>query len=129
MRNGRARVLVLDEDTRLIERVVALLQARHEVIISGRRYGRVSFLREIAPDLVLLGVRSPFPGGDEVLRAVRAAPPLGVPVLMLSGADPAYLDALVRETGAAGFVRKAELEQTLQRRVEALLAPDTLATA
>ncbi len=125
----RARVLVLDDDTRLIERVVALLQSRHEVVISGRGHGRVAFLREIAPDLVLLGVRLPFPGGDEVLGAIRAEPPLGVPVLVLSGADPAYLDALVRETGAAGFVRKAELEASLPRRVEALLAEDARASA
>lgn len=122
-------MLVLDEDTRLIERVVALLEARHEVVISGRRHARVAFVREIAPALVLLGVRSPFPGGDEVLRAIRAEPPLGVPVLMLSGADPAYLEALVRETGAAGFVRKAELEANLPRRVEALLAEDVRASA
>jgi len=129
MSAGRPRVLVLADDTRLIERVVALLQSRYEVVISGRSHGRVAFLREIAPALVLLGVRLPFPGGDEMLGAIRAEPPLGVPVLVLSGADPAYLDELVRETGAAGFVRKGELEASLPRRVEALLAEDARASA
>ena len=116
----RPRVLVLDDDTRLIERVVTLLQSRHEVVISGRRHGRVAFLREIAPDLVLLGVRLPFPGGDEVLGAIRAEPPLGVPVLVLSGATQAQSRVPYRGRRAL----RSEQPALRRRRHRALLASE-----
>jgi DNA-binding response OmpR family regulator len=111
----RKRILLLDDDTRSLESATALLEAAgFDVTISGRRHARLEFIASLRPDLVLLGVRVPYVAGDEVLQAVGRHPALKqVPVLMLSGCDPAYLEEMVRESGAFGFVRKARLREEL----------------
>jgi DNA-binding response OmpR family regulator len=113
--------MVIDENAQTIARAAALLESDYEVVICGRRIGRVELIQGQQPALVLLGVRLPFLAGDEVLRAIRATPPLGVPVLIVSGADPAYLDDLVRESGADGWLRKNDLDTKLAPRVAALI--------
>jgi two-component system chemotaxis response regulator CheY len=109
------RVLLLDDDTRAMEAATLLLQAAgFDVTLSGRRHRRLDFIAEQQPDLLLLGVRVPHVAGDEVLQACTRHPALTqVPVLLMSSCDSAYLEAMVRESGAAGFVRKARLREEL----------------
>jgi two-component system chemotaxis sensor kinase CheA len=120
----RRRILLLDDDTRAIETATALLEAcGFEVTLSGRRHGRLQFIAQQQPDLLLLGVRVPHVAGDEVLTACTTHPALKqVPVLLFSSCDPAYLDEMVRESGAAGFVRKNLLREELVPWVTLALA-------
>lgn len=111
----RPRILLLDDDTRVVEPATSLLEAAgFDVTISGRRHGRLDFIAGQRPDLVLLGVRVPHAAGDEILQACARHPALKlVPVLIFSGCDPAYLEEMVRESGAAGFIRKGRLREEL----------------
>jgi DNA-binding response OmpR family regulator len=119
---GRARILLLHDDTRAVETATALLEAAgYAVTISGRRHGRVEFIRALNPELVLFGVRLPYVEGDEVLQACSRHLS-AIPLLILSGCDPAYLDEVVRRSGAAGFVRTLRLREELVARVAACLA-------
>jgi len=127
--SGRPRVLLLDDDTEALETATRLLDAAgFEVVLSGRRNGRVDFIVHTRPDLVVLGVRLPYLAGDEVLTALAWHPMLKrIPVVILSASDPAYLEDLVRESGARSFVRKSELRRELLARVEAGLQPRSAA--
>ena len=62
----------------------------------------------LSPDLVLMDVHLPGIDGPEATRRVRrrAVPPV---VLLLSTHDADTGDALVSESGAAGYVTKSEL--------------------
>jgi CheY-like chemotaxis protein len=122
--SARVRILLLDDDTRAIERATLLLQgAGFDVIISGRRHGRLEYIRSQRPDLLLLGVKAPVAAGDEVLGACKTHPVLrDVPVLLFSSCDPAYLDEMVHEAGAAGFVSKGRVDEELLRWVMLALA-------
>lgn len=126
---GRPRVLLIDDDTEALETATKLLEAAgFEVALSGRRSGRVDFIVRTRPDLVVLGVRLPYLAGDEVLTALAWHPMLKkIPVVILSASDPAYLEDLVRDSGARGFVRKSELRRDLLPSVEAGLQPSSAA--
>jgi len=122
--SARVRILLLDDDTQAIESATLLLQAAgFDVTISGRLHGRLEFITLQRPDLVLLGVRVPSVAGDEVLQSCTQHPVLkSVPVLLLSSCDTAYLDDMVRQSGAAGFVRKNRLREELVPWVTLALA-------
>lgn len=121
--------MLLDDDTEALETATKLLDdGGFEVLLSGRRSGLVDFIVRTRPDLVVLGVRLPYLAGDEVLSALAWHPMLQkIPVLILSASDPAYLEDLVRDSGARGFVRKSELRRELLARVEAALQPRSAA--
>jgi len=129
MESPHARVLLLDDDTRAVERAVPLLeQAGYAVRLSGRRHRRVELIAELRPDLVLLGVRVPYVVGDEVLEACTRHPALRtIPVLIFSACDQAYLEDMLKESGAAGFVRKVRLREELVATVRLALARRPLA--
>lgn len=123
------RILLLDDDTRSVERAVTLLEdAHYAVTISGRRHRRVDLIAELRPDLILLGVRVPYVIGDEVLQACARHPALRtIPVLIFSVCDTAYLEDMVKESGAAGFVRKLRLQEELVASVKLALTRRPLA--
>ena len=51
----RPRILLLDDDTRAVEAATALLEAGgFDVLISGRRHGRLDFIAKQQPDLLLV---------------------------------------------------------------------------
>ena len=122
--SARVRILLLDDDARAVEAATLLLQAAgFDVTISGRLQRRLEFIAQQRPDLVLLGVRVASVAGDEVLQSCRQHPVLKtVPVLLLSSCDPAYLDDMVRLSGAAGFVRENRMREELVPRVMLALA-------
>ena len=122
--SGRTRILLLLDDARAVETATAILDAAgFAVTISGRRHGRVDYITGLDPELVLFGVKVPYVDGDEVLQAWSRHPAMkGIPLLILSGCDPAYLDDVVRRSGAAGFVRTLRLREELVVRVSECLA-------
>jgi len=122
MSTMRRRVLLMDDDTSTLETATLALEARgFDVTISGRRHGRVDYITRLRPDAVVLGVRLPYLVADEVLHARLSHPVLkAIPVLIVSGADPLYVEDLARESGAAGYVRRADVRSTLAARVEGI---------
>lgn len=127
----RRRVAVLDDDEDVLRLVAALLvRAGHEPVVCSGRLDRLGFLARERPDLVLLDVNMPGMGGDELLELMRDDPRLAhLPVLFLSSNDESELRRLVRRTGAAGYVTKADLGGALAARLARHLAPPVEAAA
>ncbi len=104
----RARILVVDDDPDLVDRVTQLLEDDHDVL-STTDWGELNrlYFRE-GVDLVLMDVNLPTLRGDRLVQILRA-PKLAVrpPILFFSSEDEATLARLVRETGVDGFVSKS----------------------
>jgi DNA-binding response OmpR family regulator len=124
MAEGRATILVADDDPDILEFVAFRLERDgHEVIRAHDGEQALAAARRRRPDLAVLDVTMPGLGGFEVLRALREeAPPARLPVILLSAR---VQEADVRrglEAGADGYLGKPFSAQELRERVEAILA-------
>jgi DNA-binding NarL/FixJ family response regulator len=111
------RVLIVDDHDRF--RDVArriLVAARFDVV--GEAADGAGALRQAAalrPDVVLLDVQLPDQDGFVVARALTAVP--NPPqVVLVSGRARTDYGALVRQSGACGFIGKADLSGPLLLR-------------
>jgi DNA-binding NarL/FixJ family response regulator len=71
---------------------------------------------ELEPDLVLVDVHMPAMSGIETTRAIKAAHPSAV-VVLISAVAPDEMPAAARGCGAATIVRKQDLGGTLLQEV------------
>ena len=110
---GRVRVLVVDDnpDLRVVITMLLDMDGRFEVV--GEAEDGASALAAVAalrPDVVLLDVQLPALDGFEVAQRLLARSNGCSPAVVLtSSRDGADFGGLVAESGARGFVPKAEL--------------------
>lgn len=87
MTTAEARLLVVDDETSIVELLTASLKyAGFDVISASRGKDALRLVKEEAPDLVLLDVMMPAMDGFEVLRRMRAEG-ITTPVLFLTAKD------------------------------------------
>ena len=100
-RDGRAHVLVVDDDT-VIRKLARTLLEKSGFTVWEAAHGRAA-LEHLETgrrcDLVVLDINMPGLNGHEVLRLVRGnAATAGLPVVMLTGCDGGEMEAdLARE--------------------------------
>jgi DNA-binding NarL/FixJ family response regulator len=113
-------VLIVDDHDGFRASARALLE-RHGLVIVGEARDGESALRcasDLRPDVVLLDVQLPDMDGFEVAARLRELddPP---DVVLISSRDSTAFGPLVGESGACGFIAKAELSG---ERIAVLLA-------
>lgn len=113
------RVIVVDDHPLFVRGLELLLpevsDGRAEVVAAtGDAASAVGLVRRVVPDLVLMDLHMPPPGGIRAIAAVRRASPRVRIVAMSGDDDPApALDAL--RAGADGFLPKSsEVADVLQ---------------
>jgi DNA-binding NarL/FixJ family response regulator len=114
------RVLIADDEPLFADALEALLEADGRVQVVGRAAdGReaIDLARELEPDLVLMDLSMPGVDGFDATREVTADG--GPRVLVLTGSDDPADVARARTAGAAGYLTKDQIAETL---VEAILA-------
>jgi DNA-binding NarL/FixJ family response regulator len=119
-RSGHARVIrvvVADDHPAILDAVAGFLAGEADVDLVGRAANGAEALALIArrtPDVAVLDVRMPPPGGIEILERIRDRD--GAPAVILFTGFPErsiLLDAL--DAGARGFLRKeAPLSELLR---------------
>jgi two-component system nitrate/nitrite response regulator NarL len=114
---ARLRVLIVDDHERFRDLARRILTAaRFDVV--GEAADGAGALRQAAalrPDVVLLDVQLPDADGFVVARALTAVPD-PPRVVLVSGRAPADYGALVRRSGACGFIGKVDLSGPLLLR-------------
>ena len=104
------RVLIVDDQPEFRQVARDLLETRGYAVVAEAE-GVVTALEALgrcAPDAVLLDVGLGEESGFDVARALTDARP-GLAVVLVSADDGYACCALVRESGACGFVPKARL--------------------
>lgn len=105
---GARRILIVDDDPDLVDRITQLLEDDYEVFATTD-WGEINklFFRE-GLDLVLMDVNLPILAGDRlvtILRAPQRDP--RTPIIYFSSADEDTMKRLVDATGADGYLQKS----------------------
>jgi two-component system OmpR family response regulator len=102
------KVLVVEDDLELMKALsIRIRWLGHDVVQAMDGYQAVNVALKEQPNVVLLDIGLPAGDGLTVMSRFAALPTLmSTPVVVLSGRDPATIEAAVRESGAVAFLRK-----------------------
>ena len=83
---------------------------------------------DLQPDLVLLDIAMPALNGIDAAAQIRSLAPQSKILFVSQSTDPDIVKSALRE-GAAGYVRKSEVNRELLPAIEAVLGGDTFVGA
>ena len=113
-----ARILVVDDQPLNIVAIHQLFEGEHEMFMATGGEQALAFCRATPPDLVLLDVVMPEPGGLAVCRALAADPATrDIPVIFVTGVDDPDGEAACWDAGGVDFITKPLNFQTVRNRV------------
>jgi excisionase family DNA binding protein len=124
LESGRRKVLLVDDDTELVEVMTKFLEedGRFEVKIATTGFDAGMLVKEYRPDMIVLDVMLPDINGKEVCQRVRADSTMeDVRILCISGMieDDKIQD--LRLAGADDFMHKPfDAEQLIERMCKML---------
>lgn len=110
VRAKKARVLVVDDHAGFRTCASELLQAEGFDVVGEAEDGASALARaaELTPDWVLLDIQLPDLDGFEVAERLLAVDP-ELAIVLVSSRDRSSYGPLVEQSGARGFVTKADL--------------------
>jgi excisionase family DNA binding protein len=128
---GKKRVLIVDDDPRLVEMYQDLLSldSRVEVRTAGNGYDAGLLTEQFKPHLIVLDYLLPDINGNVVCQRVRNNPAVAdCKILLISGVvRQEEIDGLLK-AGADEFLRKPFSVEQLSTRMSALLGIEGVAT-
>jgi DNA-binding NarL/FixJ family response regulator len=112
VRVERTRVLVVDDHAGFRSCATELLQAEGFDVVGEAEDGASALARaaELMPEWVLLDIQLPDLDGFEVAERLLAVNP-GLAIVLVSSRDRSSYGPLVEQSGARGFVSKADLSR------------------
>ena len=119
LESGRRKVLLVDDDTELVELMTKVLEedGRFEVRVVTNGFDAGMMVKEYRPDLIVLDVMLPDINGKEVCHRVRADNSLeDVRILCISGMIEEDKIQELRLSGADEFLHKPfDIEELIDR--------------
>ncbi len=111
-------ILVVDDEPDNIELISAALEDQHHVIFATHGEEAIVLAHSQRPDLILLDVMMPAPGGYEVCARLKADPATkAIPVIFVTGLDSQEDEAKGLDLGAIDYVTKPVSPPILCARV------------
>jgi len=117
------RILVAD-DSQVVQALArqVLEEGGYEVILCSDGMAALQAAENEHPDIAIIDLLMPRMTGFDVLREMKRNPRLkGIPVLILSGVYKENVVGFLHQLGAAGFIDKQSLGESLLFRVRAVL--------
>jgi len=119
LESGKRKVLLVDDDTELVELMTKVLEedGRFEVRVAGNGFDAGMMVKEYQPDLIVLDVMLPDINGKEVCQRVRSDASLeDVRILCISGMIEDDKIQELKLSGADDFLHKPfEIEELIDR--------------
>jgi excisionase family DNA binding protein len=119
LENGKRKVLLVDDDTDLVELMTKVLEedGRFEVRVATTGFDAGMMVKEYRPDIIVLDVMLPDINGKEVCHRVRADINMEeVRILCISGMVEEDRIGELRMAGADDFLHKPfEIEELIDR--------------
>lgn len=120
------RILIADDHGVLRAGLRTLLNAEPDMTVVGEAadgYDAVRLAEELCPDVVLLDISMPGPGGIEVTRRLRQRLPQTRVLILTVHEDESMLREALR-VGAAGYITKRAVESELINAIHAVWRGD-----
>ncbi len=118
MNAPRLRILLVDDETRILRALRALLR-EHDVVMTSDPREAVAMAKSHDADVVLCDQRMPYMQGSEVLREIKLAHPRAMRILLTGYSDLQSVLGSVNESEVFRFVHKpwdnAELREIVQQ--------------
>jgi DNA-binding NarL/FixJ family response regulator len=117
------RILLVDDSPEFLKSASSLLARESRILVVGQANSGTEALDMIAdlrPDLVLMDLTMPAMNGLDATRAIRKIPN-SPPVVILTLHDNQEYVVAARESGAVGFISKADLTKDFSALVDQLL--------
>ncbi|UJR80100.1 response regulator [Sandaracinus amylolyticus] len=121
---SKVKIMIVDDSPLIIDVVGTVLRgAGYEVVTRSVAVGASAAILRERPALVLIDVSMPLVTGTEISQSLRGSRSSHESVIVLHSDRPAeQLDALVKECGADGYVRKTGNPRELLAEVSRWLA-------
>lgn len=117
-RTTRPEILVIDDDPSNLKLLNQILKNDYRVYLATNGILALDFLETHMPDIILLDVLMPQMDGYEVIRRIKANPRLKeIPVIFLTGLDGVSNETKSFELGAADFLTKPIVAESVRNRV------------
>jgi excisionase family DNA binding protein len=118
----RRRILIVDDDSDLLELLKDALRDRYDVDVAGSALEAASRLSVFQPDLILLDIRLPDLSGLEVCRHFQGyRRSRRAPILTMSAYGGELDPAEIRRSGADAFLPKPLKMAELKQRIESMV--------
>ena len=119
LESGKRKVLLVDDDTELVEVMTKFLEedGRFEIRVANNGFDAGMLVKEYRPDMIVLDVMLPDINGKEVCQRVRSDPSLeDVRILCISGMIEEDKIQELRLSGADDFLHKPfDIEELIDR--------------
>jgi CheY-like chemotaxis protein len=115
MPNDLPKTILIIDDTEAFREIfsIKLTAAGYHVETATNGEEGIKKVKELRPDLVLLDIKMPGMGGEEVLSAIRRDPSIGFTKIIFTtslgdSVDNATDEVLAIKFGADGYIKKTD---------------------
>ena len=122
------RVLIIDDSATIVALLRRMLRQNELATLeAGDAEAGIELARTERPDLIFLDIVLPGMNGFAALRNLRKEPTTrDIPVIMISGNEPATEQFYAHRIGADDFMKKPFSRAEVFARIERLLDPDRI---
>ena len=123
-RNGRKRILAVDDAATILLRITDTLEKYYDVVTVNSGARALRYLEQVKPDLILLDIRMTPKNGFETLREIRDMKSRAdIPVIMLTGVEDknAVMESI--KLGICDYILKPFFPDDLLARIQRVLEP------
>jgi len=117
------RVLLVDDDTEIVESMRAVLESRgYEILVARDGNQGLAMAESEEPDLVVLDMMMPKRSGFLVLEKLRRSRPLPMRVIMITANEGSRHKAYAEMLGVDDYIRKPFAMDRLLASIDRLLS-------
>ncbi len=119
---GQKLILLVDDDTEIIESMRTVLENKgHRILVARDGNAGLTVAERETPDLIILDMMMPKKSGFLVLEKLKGRPGGLIPTIMITGNEGSRHRAYAEMLGVRDYIRKPFAMEKLVKSVERVL--------